>query len=52
MIPTKKYSDVFHIEFHTPWLPALEDSVYAMILPIAAVELPSLLQPPGCQCEL
>lgn len=38
----KKYSDIFHIELHTPWLPAPEDSVYAMILPIAAVALPSL----------
>lgn len=38
----KKYSDIFHIEFHSLWLPAPEDSVYAMILPIAAVELPSL----------
>lgn len=37
----KKYN-IFHIEFHTPWLPAPEGSVYAMILPVIAVGLPSL----------
>ena len=33
----KKYSDIFHTDFHSLWLPAPEALVYTMTLPIAAV---------------